>query len=297
MTGLSPAEVSSQHACAAAPAGYARCEAQVLVARSSGARVHPSIQGGRPLAQVQPALSSALASPQAVPAQPPPQPGTPAYLQQAYDLSYLSATNGGSDTIAVVDAFEDPTAERDLATFRSKYGLPDCTTANGCFRKANQSGGSSPPAGRDSGWEMEEAMDVDAVSALCPKCRILLVEANSARMTDLATAVQTAAGMGANQLSLSWSSPPATGIPGTYTFPGVATIAAAGDSGYLGISGDSYPAAYAGVTAAGGTTLASTSSASQRGYDESAWSGAGSGCDLSQTKPSYQADVGCAGRA
>ena len=109
-----------------------------------------------------------------------PPAGTPAYLQQAYDLTYLSQTTGGSDTIAVVDAGNDPNAASDLATYRSTYGLPACTTANGCLRKVNQNGGTTPlPPERGLELGAEESLDLDAVSALCPNCHIMLVEANS----------------------------------------------------------------------------------------------------------------------
>ncbi len=112
--------------------------------------------------------------------------GTPAYLQQAYDLTYLSQTAGAGDTVAVVDVGDDLNAQGDLATYRSTYGLPPCTTANGCFTKVNGSGAASPlpsPAGSD--WESEISLDLDAVSALCPNCHILLVEASSSSTTAL----------------------------------------------------------------------------------------------------------------
>src|SRR6185437_8022913 len=112
--------------------------------------------------------------------------GTPAYLQQAYDLTYLSQTAGAGDTVAVVDAGDDLNAQGDLATYRSTYGLPPCTSANGCFAKVNQNGATSPlpsPAGSD--WESETSLDLDAVSALCPNCHIVLVAASSSSISDL----------------------------------------------------------------------------------------------------------------
>ena len=142
---------------------------------------------------------------------------------------------------------------------------------------------------------MEESLDLDAVSALCPNCHLLLVEANSASWSDLLTAMATAARMGAKQISDSWSASSSRPISGTVTWSGVATIAASGDDGYVGPGEDDYPAALAGVTAAGGTTL--TSSATLRGFTETAWMGTGSGCDVSETKPAYQPSGGCLGRA
>ena len=135
--------------------------------------------------------SPRLASAATAPAVSQPAAGTPAYLQQAYDLAYLSQTGGRGDTVAIVDAYDDPTAESDLGTFRSTSGLAACTTANGCFRKVNQSGAASPLPAGDRGWEEEISLDLDAVSALCPNCHILLVEATSTMSTDMTAAMQT----------------------------------------------------------------------------------------------------------
>src|SRR5579859_71307 len=100
----------------------------------------------------------------------------PADLQGAYNLP--STTNGAGQTVAVVDAFDDPNAEADLQVYRSQFGLPTCTTANGCFQKVNQFGQPSPlPAPDTTGWSVEESLDIDMVSAICPNCHIILVEA------------------------------------------------------------------------------------------------------------------------
>src|SRR5207302_412830 len=111
-----------------------------------------------------------------------PQGYGPADLQSAYKLN---TAGGAGATIAIVDAQDDPNAESDLATYRSHYGLPACTTANGCFRKVNQNGvqGSYPSA--NSGWAGEIALDLDMASAVCPNCKILLVEASSATQNNL----------------------------------------------------------------------------------------------------------------
>ncbi|MFZ1993210.1 MAG: hypothetical protein WAU75_03810, partial [Solirubrobacteraceae bacterium] len=235
-----------------------------------------------------------------------PSAGTPAYLQQAYDLTFLSQTAGASDTVAVVDAGDDLNAQGDLATYRSTYGLPPCTTGTGCFAKVNQSGTASPlpsPAGSD--WEAETSLDLDAVSAMCPNCHILLVEANSSLTTDLDAAIAAAISLGANQVSNSWSGTSSAPV-GVGSFTGAAIIAATGDHGYPGAGVDNYPAAFSGVTAAGGTTLSGAAGGtSTRGYTESAWSlnssginwGGGSGCDTHEPKPAYQADTGCTGRS
>src|SRR5712671_2974823 len=127
---------------------------------------------------------------------------TPCDLQSAYALP--SSTSGGGQTVAIVDAYDDPTAESDLAVYRATYGLAPCTTANGCFRKVNQTGGTTYPAA-NTGWAEEISLDVDMVSAVCPNCKILLVEANSNSVGDLLTAENEAFALGADAISNSWS--------------------------------------------------------------------------------------------
>src|SRR5437762_9467913 len=126
----------------------------------------------------------------------------PADLQSAYKLP--SSTAGSGQTVAIVDAFDDPTAEQDLAQYRSFYGLPPCTTANGCFRKVNENGGTLPMPPPSADWSLEISLDLDMVSAVCPNCHILLVEATTNLNTDLYTAVDTAARLGANAISNSY---------------------------------------------------------------------------------------------
>ncbi len=200
-------------------------------------------------------------------------------MQQAYDLSALSASAGTGDTVAVIDAYGDSHAESDLAQYRSQFGLPACTTANGCFRKVDEHGGTSYPAdptGSQSGWITEDSLDMEAVSAICPNCSIMLVEASSSGGSDMLTAEATAASLGAKQISNSWGGSEYSGESGLesdFSFSGVAVVASAGDNGY----GDTeWPSALPGVTAAGGTSL--TTANDPRGFSESAWSGAGSGC-------------------
>jgi subtilase family serine protease len=212
----------------------------------------------------------------------------PADLQSAYALP--SATAGSGQTVAIVDAFDDPVAEQDLADYRAHYGLPPCTTANGCFRKVNQTGGTlpMPPVGAD--WGLEISLDLDMVSAVCPNCHILLVEANTNLNTDLYTAVDTAARLGANAISNSYGggeSSSETSQDVHFNHPGVAITASSGDDGY----GVSYPAASRFVTAVGGTSL--TRGGGSRGWTESAWSGAGSGCSAYEAKPAWQTNTGC----
>ncbi len=256
-TGLTPSQVTSEAACGPARPGFAQCDAQALVLSSNHARVRPHVHGGSTFTQMFPASRPAIPSVRPAGAgSAPPEPDTPAWLQQAYDLTYLSQTGGVGDTVAIVDAGDDPTAESDLAVFRGTYGLPACSSSNGCFTKVNESGAGAPLPAPDPMWEPEESLDLDAVSALCPNCHILLVEASTASINDLDEAVIEAAHLHANQISNSWSEASETPIGGQYTFPGVAVIAATGDEGYMGGGSDAYPAAFPGVTAAGGTSLA-----------------------------------------
>jgi len=228
----------------------------------------------------------------------------PADIQGAYSLP--TGSQGSGLTVAIVDAYDLPTAEADLAYYRSYFGLPACTTANGCFRKVNQNGGVSYPAA-NAGWGLEIALDLDMVSAACPHCDILLVEANDNQNANLGASVNTAVSLGAVAVSNSYSSPEWSGETNNdtlyYNHPGVAITASTGDCGYncSGVYGGTtynnvgYPAASPYVVAVGGTSL--TPDGSARGWSESAWGnaygGAGSGCSLYEPKPSWQHDTGC----
>ncbi|MGW2491179.1 S53 family peptidase [Streptomyces sp. NPDC001606] len=223
----------------------------------------------------------------------------PSDLQDAYGLTDAASANGSGETIAIVDAYDDPNAEADLAKYRSSYGLSSCTTANGCFTKVGQTGSTTSLPTADSGWAQEESLDLDMASAVCPNCNIMLVEAKSASMTNLGTAVNEAVKLGATFVSNSYggseSSSDSTYDSSYYNHPGVAITVSAGDEGY----GAEYPAASKYVTAVGGTAL-STSSTS-RGWTEKVWNtssteGTGSGCSAYDAKPSWQTDTGCAKR-
>jgi subtilase family serine protease len=215
----------------------------------------------------------------------------PANLQSAYKLP--SSTRGSGQTVAIVDAYNDPTAEADLGVYRAQYGLPPCTTANGCFRKVNQTGGTSYPA-TNAGWATEISLDLDMVSAVCPNCHILLVEASTASYANLGAAVNEAAALHANAISNSYGGGDVSDASAPYyNHPGIAITASSGDSGY----GVQFPASSHYVTAVGGTHL--TTASNSRGWIESAWSGAGSGCSTLNTALSGQAgfNTGCAKRA
>ena len=213
----------------------------------------------------------------------------PGDLTAAYNLG----SGGAGQTIAIVDAFDDGKAESDLAVYRSQFGLPACTTANGCFRKVNQNGGSSYPRG-DAGWAEEISLDLDMASAICPSCKILLVEATTNSFANLAAAVDRAVAMGATVVSNSYGGSEYSGEVSDqahFNHPGVAITVSSGDNGY----GVEFPAASQYVTAVGGTTLRRDGTTT-RGFTETVWSGAGSGCSAFIAKPSWQTDAGCARR-
>jgi subtilase family serine protease len=214
----------------------------------------------------------------------------PADLQAAYKLP--SSTAGAGQTIAIVDAYDDPRAESDLGVYRSQFGLPPCTTANGCFRKVNQTGGTRYPRG-NTGWAEEISLDLDMASAICPNCNILLVEASSNSFANLSAAVDEAARLGANVISNSYGGgeySSEVADQSHYDHPGIAITVSSGDNGY----GVQFPAASQYVTAVGGTNL--SRDGSTRGWGETVWSGAGSGCSAFITKPSWQKDGGCSRR-
>ncbi|HWL88046.1 MAG TPA: S53 family peptidase [Polyangiaceae bacterium] len=217
----------------------------------------------------------------------------PSQLASAY---LIPSTGGAGKTIAIVDANDDPNAESDLATYRSTFGLPACTTANGCFQKVNQNGQQSNYPSPDAGWAGEIALDIDMASAACPACNILLVEANTASIADLGTSVNTAASLGATVISNSYGGgedgSEATSDSQYYTHAGVAIFASTGDGAY----GASYPATGKAVISVGGTAL--TTSTSARGWAEKVWftnstEGTGSGCSSHVAKPSYQTQTAC----
>lgn len=226
----------------------------------------------------------------------------PADLQSAYNLAAASANNGAGTTIGIVDAFDDPTAFNDVNVYRSQFGEPalaSCTpttirsSTTPCFAKSDQTGGTRFPR-KDGGWAQEMSLDLDMASAICPKCNILLVEASSATLTDLGTSVNTAVNLGSAVVSNSYgggeSATEATTENAFYNHPGVAVTASSGDSGF----GVEFPAASGDVTAVGGTSLVRSGNA--RGWSETAWSGAGSGCSAVIPKPSWQTDTGCSRR-
>jgi subtilase family serine protease len=206
----------------------------------------------------------------------------PSQLRSAYKIS---GTGSSGTTVAVIDAFGYPTAEADLAIYRAQFGLPTCTTANGCFKKVNQAGGTSSFPAFNFGWAMETALDLDMVSAICRNCKVMVVEANSPAFADIAAAVATAARLGAHVINNSYGANEFAGAEYeyAYNYPGIALVASTGDQGYG--AGVEFPSASDYVTAVGGTTL--TTSSTFRGWSESAWGSSGSGCSAIFEKPSW----------
>ncbi len=213
----------------------------------------------------------------------------PIQFRTAYGLT---ANGTSSQVIGIVDAYDDPNIESDLGVYSSQFGLPACTTANGCFRKVDQRGGNAYPR-KDSGWSLEISLDVETAHAICPACRILLVEADSNSLSNLLAAESTAVALGATVVSNSWGSSESSGETSDDSYfdhPGVAITVSSGDSGY----GVEWPAASGFVTAVGGTTL--KLNANNTRSSETVWSGSGSGCSAYESKPSWQTDTGCAHR-
>lgn len=234
-------------------------------------------------------------------------PLTAADLRSAYGLTSVSPTAGTGQTVAIVDAYGDSGIDGDLTAYRNANGLAACDEANGCLHVYNQTGGTSLPAtppatSSQAGWEVETALDVDMISAVCPNCHIDLYEANSEGAGDLLTAVNTAAGKD-KFVSNSWSLGAGADFPGESAYdsylnhPGVAITFASGDYGY-GSNGweAQYPASSQFVTSVGGTQVSGAPGA----WSESVWhdaSGAtGSGCSAGEGKPGWQTDSGCANR-
>jgi subtilase family serine protease len=215
---------------------------------------------------------------------------TPADIRSAYKLP---ATGGKGFTIGIVDAYDNPKAESDLKVYRSAFKLPACTTANKCFRKVNQKGGTKYPVG-DPGWGTEIALDIQAVSAACPRCKILLVEASTPSTRNLAAAVKTAVKLGADVVSNSYggdeSAPEFKAFASAYRYAKVPIVASSGDSG---MSMASLPAALPSVWSVGGTVLRHTKA---KGWTETAWRYGTSSCSTVVPKPRFQKDTLCSKR-
>jgi MYXO-CTERM domain-containing protein len=226
----------------------------------------------------------------------------PADLRAAYGTP---ATGGNGRLVAIIGGFHYANAEADMNVYRQQFGIPACTTANGCFKVVNSDGlPPDPMAPADPGWTTEAAVDLDMVSAMCPDCKILLVEARSGYAVDLGPAVQRAAAMGAFSINNSYGEPEdnammARLVEQDYNLPGILVAAGSGDDGYgksteddgTVVNQNMSPANLPWVMAVGGTTL--RKAAGGRGWTETVWKGAGSGCSSHAPKPAWQKDTGC----
>ena len=247
----------------------------------------------------------------------PPQGFGPSDLQSAYGVN-AAKPRATRPTVAIVDAYGYAALESDLAVYRSTYGLPACTVASGRLTIVNQEGLATPlpdPPPPDDDWTVETALDVDMVSAVCPSCKIVVVQADDSTGTGLLTAQNTAALLGAAVISDSWGGPeaPPPNDPADaevyFDHPGIATFVSAGDDGYndqlnANGTGPDYPGTSAHVIAVGGTHLIKDTST--RGWHETTWApvagnakrgAGGSACSLSVPKPAYQTASPCAFKA
>lgn len=225
---------------------------------------------------------------------------SPGQLRSAYGLSKAAqASNKG--TIAIVDAYNDWHAAADLAKYRSYYGLGACTTSSKCLRVVNQKGTTAWYPKGNAGWAEEESLDLDMVSAICPKCKIILVESNATTIGSLSAAEDTAVRLGAKFVSNSWGGSEFSteaSYDGHFEHPGVAITVSSGDFGYA--FGTQYPAVSPDVTSVGGTTLwmKGKTRTQEKVWSLGANEGTGSGCSLLESQQTWQAadNSGCANR-
>jgi subtilase family serine protease len=220
---------------------------------------------------------------------------SPAQIKSAYGFS-TSSTAGAGTTIAIVDAFDDPTAESDLAVFSSQYGLPACTTANGCFTKVDQNGGKRYPR-TNSGWALEISLDIQWAHAIAPGAKILLVEAKTNSFANL-LAAEDYAKTHARYVSNSWGGGESSGqlaYDSHFVQAGVSFFVSSGDAGLPA----EYPSSSPNVISVGGTTLTFDSNGNLT--SETGWSSGGGGCSAFETATSAQSafsgygQAGCGG--
>ena len=221
---------------------------------------------------------------------------TPAIMKSAYGFS-TSNTAGTGKTIALVDAYNDPNAASDLSVFSKQFGLPACTTSNGCFKKVNQTGGTSYPS-TNAGWALEISLDIEWAHAIAPGAKILLVEARTSSFTNL-LAAEDYASAHANYVSNSWGASEFSGensYDSHFVRSGVVFFVAAGDSGLPA----QYPSASPKVISVGGTFLTFNTDGSL--VSETGWVDGGGGCSSYETAAPAQSalpgfsQVNCAGK-
>ncbi len=284
---LSRSAYRAERACATPPPGSAACLGVRLVT--------VALTEGDLKANAKRQASEAAAGSPAVSNKQPIAGGlTPELLHAAYALPNATFPTS-QQTVAVVDAFNDPTAEADLGVYDRQFGLPECTTANGCFRKLNQEGRTSPLPAREGGWATEISLDVQMAHAICQSCHVLLVEADNESFANLGAAVNAAISAGATEVSNSYGGAELAGYAadnGPYNHPGVVITASAGDCGYFnegcrGIEAANFPASSPDVVAVGGTTLTQSGGS----WTSTVWEGGGSGCSTVFEAPKWQSEV------
>ncbi len=202
---------------------------------------------------------------------------SPAAIRKAY--GFPANFTGAGETIAIIDSGDDPNIESDLNTFSTQFGLPACTTANGCFTKAFSDG--TPPG--DSGWAVETSLDVEWAHAIAPQAKILLVESYDAY--GLYDAVNYAIAQHPSVISLSWGGGEFSSevyYDSLFESSPVPVVAASGDSG----NGVWYPAASPYVVGAGGTQINVDGNGNY--VSETAWSGSGGGQSAYESEPLFQ---------
>jgi IPT/TIG domain len=273
----------AKRSCGQPPPGRAACLAMRLLVEPAG--------GARPQARTRRSAVRTLERTK-------PYPGflTPEMLHDAYELPG-ETPEGATQTIAVVDAYDDPTAEADLAVYDKQFGLPPCTAEDGCFTKVNQKAEPSPLPKVEGGWASEISIDLQMAHATCQNCKLLLVEADSEKFSDLGAGVKAAAKLGASEISNSYGGTEEPSDSSTaasdYHHPGIVVTASSGDCGYLNSGclrssrGANFPADSAEVLSVGGTALSESGGI----WTSSAWSEGGSGCSEVFTAPPWQSEV------
>jgi len=311
---LPAADYSARALCSAPARGQAACMALALVPQTAGARAHT-----HPLGMARPAL------------QPDSSPVTAGYVglrpQDLHSVYALPTTSTTTQKIAIVDAYNDPTAEADLKGYDEQFGLPACTSANGCFAVVNENGKSAPlpfpksnaelesarggstgerkAAERATGWDLEISLDIETAHATCQNCSIVLLEAETSAYPNLEAAEHSAAVLGASEISNSWGGPEEGETveaekASPFNDPGVVITASAGDDGYLGWDAANsaergfaeFPASSPHVVAVGGTRLQIEANGTWAG--ETVWNGDGAdggGCSTVFEAQPWQQNV------
>jgi subtilase family serine protease len=280
---------------AAAPPGRHAAAGQQATAAAHGF-IKPPCASARPghmrcFLLYRPQAAADRAKPAGLPAQPTGL--TPADLRSAYKLPQATS----HQTVAVSIAFHTPGLASFLAAYRKQFGLPPCTKASGCFKQVNQQGNAAPaePSAVGTGWDLEATLDVSMISAACPDCKILVVEAKNTDVASLGTTDVTAARLGARVISNSYGtfeSAAQRRLGKYWNLRGHTVVASSGEFGFAKAQ---FPADLARVTAVGGTAL-TRAAGSRRGWREKAWEGSGSGCSTRIAKPAWQHDPRCQGR-